>query len=83
MKIIKPADSPSEEPTHSCQNANSEKCPVPVPSTACDYQTDDLDAVIVAALITAHSVTHANATSKKVDKLKRPTISTSGTSEEW
>ena len=55
------------------------KCPV----RACDYQTDDLDAVIVAALITAHGVTHANATSKKVDKLKRPTINTSGTSEDW
>ena len=55
------------------------KCPVPT----CDYQTDEKDAVIVAALITAHSVTHANATSKKVDKLKRPTISTSGTSEDW
>ena len=55
------------------------KCPVPT----CDYQTDDLDAVIVAALITAHNVTHANASSKKVDKLKRPTISTSGMSEDW
>ena len=46
--------------------------------------TDDLDAAIVAALITAHSATHAREvnTTAKVEKVKRPTISGAGTSEE-
>ncbi len=56
-------------------------CPIP----GCDYVTDDLDAAIVAALITAHSATHARevTTTAKVEKVKRPTLSGAGTSEEW
>ena len=48
-------------------------CPIP----GCEYVTDDLDAAIVAALITAHSATHAQGvvTTAKVEKVKRPTIS--------
>ena len=55
-------------------------CPIP----GCEYVTDDLDAAIVAALITAHSATHARGvnTTAKVEKVKRPTISGAGTSEE-
>ena len=46
-----------------------------------------MDAIIAAALITAHATTH-NTTSNqmaavKVEKVKRPTISSAGTSEEW
>ena len=58
------------------------KCPIP----GCDYETEDLDAVIVAALITAHTTTHSPAgaaTAAKVEKVKRPVISAAGTSEEW
>ena len=55
------------------------KCPVP----SCQYQTDDLDAVIVAALLNAHCITHSAPSVAKVDKLKRPTIGLAGTSEEW
>ncbi|CAC5412152.1 unnamed protein product [Mytilus coruscus] len=42
------------------------QCPIP----GCDYVTDDLDAAIVAALITAHSTTHAPGlvTTAKVEK---------------
>ena len=52
----------------------------------CDYVTDDLDAAIVAALITAHCTTHAPGPvkiAKVVGKMKRPVTSTAGTSEEW
>ena len=57
------------------------QCSIP----GCDYVTDDLDAAIVAALITAHCTTHAPepVTIAKVEKVKRPVISTAGTSEEW
>ena len=56
-------------------------CPIP----NCEYMTEDLDAVIVAALLTAHSTTHTQgpATAAKVDRVKRPTISAAGTSEDW
>ena len=56
-------------------------CPVP----DCDYVTPDLDAAIVAALITAHATTHTRGVTAaaKVDKVKRPVISAAGTSEEW
>ncbi len=37
----------------------------------------------MAALITAHSATHARGAVAKVEKVKRPTISAAGTSEEW
>ena len=55
------------------------KCPIP----GCEYVTGDLDAVIVAALITTHCTTHATDHSAKVEKVKRPIISTAGSSEEW
>ena len=60
-------------------------CPVP----NCTYTTDDVDAAIVAQLLQLHLVTHtqstatARAPSIKVDKVRRPTITSSGTSEEW
>ncbi|CAG2205460.1 unnamed protein product [Mytilus edulis] len=45
------------------------QCPIP----GCDYVTDDLDAAIVAPLITVHSTTHAPGpvTAAKVEKVKR------------
>ena len=57
------------------------KCPI----ADCEYETPELDAAIVAALITAHSQTHthATATAAKVEKVRRPVISAAGTSEEW
>ena len=63
-------------------------CPYP----NCEYVTDDLDATIVAALINAHSLAHAqhtngqNQTAKvtvKAEKVRRPTISVGGSSEDW
>ena len=40
-------------------------------------------ASVVAALLSAHVTTHSRDTSAKVEKVKRPTISTAGFSEEW
>jgi hypothetical protein len=54
-------------------------CPVP----GCDYRTPDLEAAIVAALITAHSVTHAPGPAVKIERVRRPTITSAGTSEDW
>ena len=70
---------------HRSQNT---KCTVTICHTfsdfpSCQYQTDDLDAVIVAALLNAHCVIHSAPSVAKVDKLKRPTIGLAGTSEEW
>ena len=59
---------------------------VACPVEGCDFITDDLDAAIVAALITAHSsAVHipGHATAAKVEKVKRPSISAAGTSEDW
>ena len=55
-------------------------CPIP----GCTYVTDDLDAVIVAALLTTHGASHTNApvASARVEKVKRPVISIAGSSEE-
>ena len=55
---------------------------VPCPIPGCDYETADLDAAIVAALITAHSAFHTQGQTAKVEK-KRPTIDVAGSSEEW
>ena len=55
-------------------------CPIP----GFDYVTGDLDAAIFAALITAHTTTHTSGNhAAKVEKVKRPTITAAGTSEEW
>ncbi|CAC5364086.1 unnamed protein product [Mytilus coruscus] len=59
------------------------KCPVP----DCQYETDDVDAVVVAALLTTHATDHSAAASAivsaKIEKLKRPTDSSAGSSENW
>lgn len=58
------------------------KCPIP----DCDYETGDLDAAIVAALLTTHALVHTSAagtSGNKVEKVKRPSVSSAGTSEDW
>lgn len=60
-------------------------CPIP----GCTYTTPDLDAVIVAALLNTHATIHAAPTphvagaAVRVERVKRPTISSAGTSEDW
>ena len=61
---------------------------LPCPATGCDYIVPDVDPVLAAALLNAHVTTEHRAErgSKKnikAEKVKRPTISSSGTSEDW
>jgi len=53
------------------------------PFPDCAYTTDDLDPAIVAALITAHSAVHTLAPAKtaRVEKVKRPTVTSAGSSD--
>ena len=59
------------------------------PHPGCAYTTPDVDAVIVAALITAHNSIHDNErpaglhTTAKVEKVRRPVISNGSSSEDW
>ena len=60
----------------------SVKCPI----ANCTYVTEDVEASIVTALIQAHQLQHANTPAiqhVKAEKVRRPTISPGGTSEEW
>ncbi|RLJ22719.1 hypothetical protein DJ031_00325, partial [bacterium endosymbiont of Escarpia laminata] len=59
-------------------------CPIP----NCTYVTDDVDAIIAVALLNTHAITHAptsstNAAAAKVERVKRPTVTSAGSSEEW
>lgn len=54
-------------------------CPIP----GCDYKTPDVADAVVAALITAHTVTHTMGPAAKVEKVRRPVITTADTSEAW
>ena len=57
------------------------------PIEGCEYNTPDVDPVIAAALITAHATSHqapSRATqAAAVEKVKRPVITSSGTTEDW
>ena len=61
------------------------KCPIP----ACTFENDELDAVIVAALLTTHAMVHNAAPAApaapavKVERVKRPSVSSADTSEDW
>ena len=64
------------------------KCPFP----ACEYETDDVADALAAVLISVHSTgTHtttptaptASNPTAKIEKVRRPTISSAGSSEEW
>lgn len=58
------------------------KCPV----ADCEYKTDDVDPAIVVQLLQIHSAathTQPQVTPAKVEKVKRPTLSSGGSSEEW
>ena len=59
------------------------KCPI----DGCDYETQDVDPVITAALITAHATSHQTPSQPRqtalVEKVKRPSISSASTTEDW
>ena len=60
---------------------------VQCPIEGCTYNTPDLDGTIVAALLTTHATTHTAASSSggtlKVERVKRPTITSAGTTSDW
>ena len=58
------------------------KCPI----EGCKYETPDVDVVIAAALITTHATSHQTPSqpmqTARVEKVKRPSISSAGTTED-
>ena len=52
------------------------------PIEDCKYQMPDEDPLVAAALITTHSP-HSVAPAPKAEKVKRPCISSAGTTEDW
>ena len=61
------------------------QCPV----AGCTYATEDVDATLAASLLNLHCTDHATraapstTTTPQVEKVRRPTISPAGTSEDW
>ena len=59
------------------------KCPI----EGCKYETPNVEPVIAAALITAHATSHQAPSQPtqmaRVEKVKRPSISLAGTTEDW
>ena len=56
------------------------QCPI----EGCEYETPDVDPVVAAALITTHATVHASHhPTAKAEKVKRPCISSAGTTEDW
>ena len=59
------------------------------PIDGCDYETPDVDPIVAAALITTDATVHqagpapTAATPSRAEKVKRPSISSAGTTEEW
>ena len=52
----------------------------------CDYETDDVSDTIAAVLLSTHAISHqpgATSSSAKVERVKRPVISSAGISEDW
>ena len=67
-------------PTLAPRATVSVKCPIP----NCPYATEEVDATLATSLLQIHAKTHDQSNSTaKVEKVRRPTISASGTSEEW
>lgn len=57
-------------------------CPLP----GCEFRTEDVDPAVAAVLLTIHATTHTTHTSTssaKIEKVKRPTVSSAGSSEDW
>ena len=59
------------------------RCPI----EGCEYETPDVDPVVAAALITTHATSHQTPSqppqAARVKKVKRPSISSAGTTEDW
>ena len=60
---------------------------VQCPIEGCEYATPDVDPVIADALITTHATSHQTPSgptqTARVEKVKRPSVSLAGTTEDW
>ena len=60
---------------------------VQCPIEGCTYITPELDATIVATLLTTHATTHTAPPSAggglKVERVKQPSITSAGTTADW
>ena len=60
---------------------------VKCPTEGCEYETPDVEPVIAATLITAHATSHQTPSqptqTARVEKVKRPSISSASTTEDW
>ena len=56
--------------------------PVKCPIDGCEYETPDVDTVIVAALITTHATSQPTQAAR-AEKVKRLSISLVGMTEDW
>ena len=60
---------------------------VQCPIEGCEYATPDVEPVIAAALITTHATSHQTPSgptqTARVEKVKRPSVSSAGTTEDW
>ena len=57
------------------------RCPI----TDCGFATDDVESSVAAVLLTLHAKDHErpSANKAKVERVKRPSVSSAGSSEEW
>ena len=59
------------------------QCPI----EGCEYETPDVEPVIAAALITTHATSHRTPSrstqTPRVERVKRPNVSSAGTTEDW
>ena len=59
------------------------QCPI----EGCEYKTPNVEPVIAAALITAHATSHRTPSgptqTARAEKVKRPSVSSAGTTEDW
>ena len=59
------------------------RCPI----EGCEYETPDVEPVVAAALITTHATSHQASSQPpqvaRVEKVKRPNVSSAGTTEDW
>ena len=59
------------------------ECPI----EGCAYATPDIEAIIAVALLNTHATVHSvpavSSAGAKMEQVKRPLISSAGTSEDW
>ncbi len=59
------------------------QCPI----EDCGYETPDIEPTVAAALLTIHASVHCTpggpAQAARIEKVKRPEIRSSGTTEDW